>query len=228
MSKTFLVVRCLAVVLLVLLLAHCQPKSAEDQVAALPELSSEIAATLDAETLATRVVPGSDPPETTTGPILVPCCSSTETRQLKVRFRYTKCGPLADVVDLEGLVLTQDRARSAKPQMHRLTEFRGRQLAFPHLCRSSDGPWDAFLTEKRGCANPTPVRSLGISAFGDAILFTWGGPQSPPANVQVVACRQESFLRLPCGSLGTCECLSSSCSDGQECPCPLELPGPPS
>ncbi|MGH9361148.1 MAG: hypothetical protein ACRD2T_04470 [Thermoanaerobaculia bacterium] len=229
MSRMFLVVRCLAVVLLVLVLAHCRPKSIEDQVAALPELPPEIAATLDPDTMATKVVSGVGPPETATGAILVPCCSSTETRQLKVRFRYTKCGPLADLFDLEFVVLTQGRAGSAKPEMHKLTEFRGRTLPFPHLCRSSDGPWNAILTEKRGCANPTPSRSLAISAFGDVISFTWGGPQSPPANVQVVACRKESFIRLLCpGSISTCDCSSSSCSAGQDCPCPLELPGPPS
>lgn len=226
MSKTFLVVRCLAVVPMVLLLAHCQPKSAEDQVAALPELPPEIAATLDPDTMGTRIVSEPPPPEPT-GPVLLPCCSITETRQLKVRFRYTKCGPPLELFDPEGAVLTQDRARSAKPEMHRLTAFQGRQLEFRHLCRSSDGPWNAILMEKRGCTNPTPNRTLAISAFGDVILRTWGGPQNPPADVQVVACREESDIRAPCGISG-CDCQSSSCSDGQECPCALELPGPPS
>lgn len=231
MSRTFLIVRCLAVVLLVLPLAHCRPKSVEDQVAALPELPPEIAATLDPDTMGTKIVSGVGPPETATAALLVPCCSSTETRKLKVRFRHTKCGPPGDflVTAFGELVLTQDRPGTPKPTLHRLTELRGQQLARVNICFTSDGPWNAVLTENRGCKSPAPIRDLTISAFGDAIHFRWGGPQSPPANVQVVACRAESFNRFLCpGALSTCDCLSESCQVGADCPCPLELPGPTS
>ncbi|HEX5759338.1 MAG TPA: hypothetical protein VF121_09100 [Thermoanaerobaculia bacterium] len=213
-----------AVPFLLLFLAHCRPESVEDRVAKLPELPPEIAATLDPERLATKVASGAEPPETPPKALLLPCCSSKETRRLKVRFRYTKCSLPAHFFDL---VLTQDGSGSARPQMHKLTELRGRNLALTHFCRSSDGPWDAVLTETRACSPPAPSRTLVISAFGDAVLFAWGGPQSPPANVQVVACREESDIRSPCGISG-CTCSSTTCAAGQECPCSLELPGPSS
>ncbi len=221
MSRTFLVTRRLAAVPLVLVLAHCQPKSLEDQVAALPELPTEIAATLDPDTLATKVVSGIGPPETTTGEVLEPCCSSTETRRLEVRFRYIKCSSLDHVVDLGQLVLSQERRGTAKLETYKLTELQGRTIPLA-LCRVSNGPWNAILTEQRGCNSKT-VRNLFIAAFDDTVLFTWVGTQSPPANVAVVACRTESVVGSPCGLKG-CDCPSTVCPAGDPCSCPLQLP----
>ncbi len=202
------------------MLVHCRPKSVEDQVAALPELPPELAATLDPKTLATKVVSVSTP-ETPTGEILAPCCSTTETRSLQVRFRYIKCGPLDHVVDLEDGVLSQERRGSAKPQLYRLTRLPGLEIPLA-FCRSSDGPWNAILTEYRGCNSPAS-RTLIIAAFGDAKAFTWVGTQTPPANVAVLACRRESTVESPCGG-SSCQCSTTTCPADDPCECPLELP----
>lgn len=206
--------RRLAAIPLVLVLAHCQPRSVEDQVAALPELPAEIAATLDPNTLATKVVSGIGPQETT-GEVLEPCCSNTETRRLEVRFRYIKCSALDHVVDLGQLVLSQE------PELHKLTQLQGREVPLA-LCRSSNGPWNAILTEQRGCNSPA-IRNLIIAAFDDTVVFTWVGAQSPPANVQVLACRKVSVMGSRCGLEG-CQCPSMACPDSDPCTCPLELP----
>jgi hypothetical protein len=216
--------RLAAVPLLLLLLVSCRKESAEEWVAKLPELPPEIAATLNPETLATRVVRQIEPPEAPPKALLAPCCSSTEVRRLKVRFRYTKCVLPAHFFDL---VLTLDGSGSVKPQMHKLSGLRGRRLTLTRFCQTSDGPWDAVLTETRACSPVTPRRTLVISALGDAVHFEWGGSQNPPANIQVLECREESDIRSPCGISG-CDCPSTTCSAGQQCPCPLELPGPAS
>lgn len=227
MKTRFLLARFLAAVPLLLFLSGCQPKSLEERVASLPELPAEIADTLDAETLATKTVAETKPPETTPALIAAgPCCSISETRRLKVRFPFTKCGSPFDLFDLGGLVLTQgDRPAGAKPpELHRLTELRGRRLARLNLCVSSQGPWNAVLKENRACSPFTPVRTLTISALGDIIVFTWSGFQSPPANVQVVSCRTEGIIRTFCGELSTCDCSSAPCTVEAECQCPLQLP----
>ena len=228
MSKTFLVARRLAVVPLVLVLVHCRPKSVEDQVAALPELPPDLAATLDPKTLATKVVAGPVGPVTRTGESLAPCCSSSETRSLKVRFRYIKCGPPDHLFDLDQAVLSQERrgsgepAKPAGPELYKLSRLPGLQIPL-HFCRVSDGPWNAILTASDGC-NTQPIRTLFIAAFGDIVSFTWVGTASPPANVQVLACRQDSFTQAPCGDQQGCDCSSSTCPPDQPCPCALELP----
>jgi len=227
MKTRFLFARRLAAIPLFLFLSGCQPKSIEERVASLPELPPAIADTLDPETLATKTVSELRPSDKVPAPVAAgPCCSISETRRLKVMFPYTKCGAPFDFFDLGELVLSQDRPAGAKPpELHRLTTFRGRQLTRVNLCFSSQGPWNAVFKENRACSPFTPVRTLTISAFGDAIPFTWSGFQSPPANVQVVGCRTEGILRGFCpNALSTCECPSAPCTVEASCQCPLQLP----
>ena len=224
MSTRFLRARRLAAVPMLLILSGCQPKSPEDRVAALPELPPEIAATLDPETMATRIVSQRGRPETAPLVVPIPCCTLSETRRLTVRFRYTKCTrPLGDF-DPEG-VLTQDRPAGAEPALHRLTELRGRKLSPIQICFTRSGPWNAVFNELRACSPPVPNRTLTISALGDAVHFEWGGPQPAPANVQVLTCRTEGIVRDLCpGASLECICRNAPCTAPADCSCPLALP----
>ena len=82
--------------LFLLLFANCRKPGIEDFAANLAELPKDLDATLDPKTLATKVSTSYPQPEKATGTALAPCCGSTDTKSLKVRFTYTKCGPLRD------------------------------------------------------------------------------------------------------------------------------------
>jgi len=221
--------RCLiAVVPFLALLWACRQPSLEERVERLPELPPDIAGTLDSTTLATRTALQFSEPQklpATTPVAAAPCCSSNETRSLKVNFPYTKCGPFHDLisVDLYDLVLSQGDSGGSAPKMYKLREIQGRALSRLHICTSSDGPWDATLTEVRACSPYTPVRTLVISALGDAVVFNWSGSQPPPANVQIVSCQTLGITKIPCG-ISNCECLSSACQPPASCDCGTEWP----
>lgn len=232
MSQTRLVASRSAFLSVVLLFAACQPKSLEERVSVLPELPAELVETLDPVSLTTRApVLDFTAPEWVVDAALCGCCSLEEIRRLQVTFPYTKCGSPADIlaVDLSDFVATQRRrgggAPDAGPGQYKLTALHGEALARPNICFSSNGPWDALLRLSRGCSPCTPFFSLTFSAFGDAVHFAWTGPQSPPANVQVVQCNSLGKFAAPCNGLSDCECQSSPCQQPAGCPCPLELPG---
>jgi hypothetical protein len=219
----------IAVVPLLALLWTCRQPSIEERVERLPDLPPDFAGTLDSATLATRTaLQFSDPqklPATT--PAAAPCCSSNETRSLKVTFPYTKCGPFPDLisVDFHDLVLSQGESRGGgdTPRVYKLREIQGRTLPRLHICMSGNGPWDATLTEVRACSPYTPVYTLVISAFGDAVVFNWSGSQSPPPNVQILSCNTLGVTRTPCG-ISSCECLSSTCQPPSNCDCGTAWP----
>jgi hypothetical protein len=224
--------RCLVfVVPFLALLSSCRQPSVEQRVERLPDLPQELAATLDSTALSTKtVVQFSEPqklPETTPA-AAAPCCSSNETRSLKVNFPYTKCGPFPDLisVDLRDLVLYQGDSGGGggdAPKMYKLREIQGRALPRLHICVSGNGPWDAMLTENRACSPYTPVYTLAISAFGDAVVFNWSGSQTPPSNVQIVSCNTLGVVRTPCG-ISNCQCVSSSCQPPSNCDCGTQWP----
>jgi hypothetical protein len=218
--------RCLLVLVsALLLLASCRERTPESFTQRLPELPQDIAATLDEKTMATRAVASFGTPEPLPGTPAAPCCASAETRQLTVSFPYTKCGPLRDLIvaNFSDLVLSRGEPGGGTPRMHKLTTFQGRTLPIVHLCMSSNGPWDAVLTETRACSPYTPVYQLAITAFGDVVVFNWSGSQSPPSNVQIASCRILGTVRTPCG-ISNCECPSSSCLGDAACQCPLDWP----
>jgi hypothetical protein len=214
--------------LFLLFLSGCRPRNVDEYVAELPELPPDVAATLDANTLTTPTGTEFKSPEPLpVPPVAAPCCSSSETRRLKVNFPYTKCGSPGDIFgaqfDLASAALKRSDSSDAKPKLYKLAEFRGKTLPRINICISSQGPWDAVLTETRACSPYTPVYSLTFSAFGDAVVFNWTGSQSPPANVQVVSCRTLGTIRTPCG-ISSCTCTSEPCTVDASCQCSLELP----
>ncbi|HEX2460887.1 MAG TPA: hypothetical protein VHJ58_12140, partial [Vicinamibacterales bacterium] len=97
--------RCLiAVVPFLALLSSCRQPSVEERVERLPDLPPETAATLDSTTLATKTALQFSEPQklpATTPAAAAPCCSSNETRSLRVNFPYTKCGPFPDLVSVD-------------------------------------------------------------------------------------------------------------------------------
>jgi hypothetical protein len=208
------------------LLSSCRQPSLEERLERLPDLPPDIASTLDPSTLATRTVLEFKAPEKLpTPPAAAPCCSSNETRTLKVNFPYTKCGPFRDLiaVDLRDLVLDPGDQGGDSPRMYKARQIQSRTLSILHLCVSGNGPWDARLTISRACSPYVPVHQLVISAFGDAVVFNWSGSQSPPSNVQIVSCRTAGVTRTPCG-ISNCECTSSACQPEAACDCGTQWP----
>ena len=220
----------IAVVPFLALLSSCRQPRVEERVERLPDLPPEIAATLDSTTLTTKTALQFSEPQklpATTPAAAAPCCSSNETRSLKVNFPYTKCAfPDLISVDLRDFLLSQGDSGGAggeTPKMYKLREIQGRALSRLHFCTSSNGPWDATLTEVRACSPYTPVRTLVISAFGDAVVFNWSGSQPPPSNVQIVSCQTLGTTRTPCG-ISNCQCVSSSCQPPSNCDCGTAWP----
>jgi hypothetical protein len=214
-------------ILLLLILAQlaatllgCRPQSAEDYAERLPDLPSDLAATLDPATMATRI-PASFPPPVKAPAPLAPCCGSTDRKTLRVTFKYTKCGRLRDfiVAPLADAILF--RSGPETTQAYRLRKLNG--TAFDqHICVTSKGPWNATLTEQRNCVGYTPVQNLMITAYGDPVLFVWNGSVADhPPEVGLVSCRQVDKTQFQCGGLSDCSCPSSSCPASQPCACTL-------
>jgi hypothetical protein len=202
-----------------------------DYVARLPDLPQNIADTLDPKTMATRI--SADHPAPVKEPIapLAPCCGSTDTKSLKVNFAYTKCAPLEDfiVARSENLVFFEagqgggpSGPRPASFKAYKLRELNKRTVFDKVVCVTSEGPWNAMLTEERFCNGYIPHRTLIINAFGNLVQFVWnGGIENHPPQVQLVSCRQVSLIRYPCGGISDCTCDSSVCPQEQPCDCSL-------
>ena len=214
----------------------CDKQSLSKQYERLPELPLEIAGTLDAKRMATKI-PVSDPtpikdPTITTAP----CCSITDRMELQVRYPYTKCGPLRDfifapmadrIVMLGRTSLSSNAPEAQAPNIadlkaFKLTTFQSRPVLDQHVCVTSSGPWKATLTIERRCNGYAPFNTLVIDAFGDPVLLGWsGGTANHPPAVQLVSCRELSTSGSQCGGLSNCECPSSTCPATSPCNCTL-------
>lgn len=201
-------------------LLGCRQQNAEDYAERLPDLPPDLVGTLDPATLATRSQASFPPPEKIPAPA-APCCGSTDNKSLRVTFKYTKCGPLRDflVAPLADAILF--RGGPETTQAYRLRKLNA-TVFDRHVCVTSQGPWNATLSEQRSCVGYSPVQSLTINAYGDPVLFVWnGGVEDHPPEVGLVSCRQVSTTQFPCGGLSDCSCPSSSCPSSQPCACTL-------
>ncbi len=214
-----------------LLFGGCRQPSINDYAEKLPDLPSSLAATLDPKTLATRVSSSFPPPQKEPGPFLAPCCGSRDTKSLKVRFSYTKCGPLRDLImaDIGKFVLFNPGQGGGQGggqttvKAYRLRELNRKTVIETTVCMTSDGPWDATLIEDRNCNGYTPYQTLLITAFGDPVLFVWsGGTQNHPPGIGLVSCREIALVKFPCGGLSDCQCDSVTCPAEQPCQCTLQ------
>ena len=229
-KKTSVVVLTCAALSL-LLLASCKKPGIEDFAAKLAELPKDLDATLDPKTLATKVSTSYPQPEKEPGTAAAPCCGSTDTKSVKVKYTYTKCGPLRDfiVAKFGDLVFVELERRGAGGQgavpsgvkAYRRGELNRTSVLDTIVCFTSDGPWNATLIENRHCVGYTPQDTLIISAFGDVVSFVWnGGPANHPPAVQLVSCRRVGVTRFPCGGLSDCSCVSDPpCPADQPCDC---------
>jgi hypothetical protein len=231
------------VVSLFALAGGCRRQSIEDRVDALPPLPASVADTLDPRTHATKIPASYPAPEKASGPVLAPCCGSSDFKTLQVRFSYTKCAPLRDFIVVRLLDAVFSDGASGAPagapaatppggqaggvqatvKAYRLGERNARSVWDTTVCLTSDGPWSAAFREDRSCIGYTPQDSLLITAFGDPLLFVWnGGSANHPAGIDLVSCRQVADLRSPCNPLSSCECLSTTCPADQPCSCTLQ------
>ena len=214
-----------ATVVCLIALTACRQERQTNAVDRLPELPQDLAATLDPKTNATKIsVTNPDPGKP--GVALAPCCSSSETKKLKVKFAYTKCGPLRDFIlapftDLVFASAGQPVPVSSGGPAVRAFKFRSSVLD-QWICVTSEGPWDATFIEDRHCAGYTPQDTLIVTAFGSPVTFYWsGGPANHPQSVQLVSCRDVGTTRFNCG-ISNCQCISSSCPPTQPCDCTLQ------
>jgi hypothetical protein len=204
--------------------AACEKPSVGDYVESLPDLPPEIAATLDPATMATKAAYPVPAPEKASGVALAPCCSSTDQKSLQMNFPHTKCGSLRDFIvapirDVAALF----RSNQPTAKVYKLKKLGAKTLLDTYICMTSQGPWNASLAETRACQNYAPRQMLTISAHDELVQFVWnGGVENHPANVQLVSCREVGTVRLSCGGLSSCECVSSSCPASEACQCNLQ------
>ena len=213
-----------------------------DRLEKLPQLPPDLAATLDPKTNATKTTGGPPEPEKLTAPLpMAPCCSIKDQKQLQVRVKLTKCGPLKDLVlaDLSNLLLARAMTggggggspvtpgggpagtteTTGNVRFYKLEAVNRASVWETRICTSSEGPWDATFIEERHCNNYAPVDSLYVTAFGEIRGFFWnGGVQNHPADVSVLSCNEIGTTRFQCG-ISNCDCTSSNCPPGQQCPC---------
>jgi hypothetical protein len=219
------------VALVLVVFGACHRESIEDRIDKLPTLPASVADTLDPKTHATRVSTSIPPPEKTSGPLLAPCCGSSDFKTLTVKFSYTKCAPLRDFIVVSlGEAVIFDASTSGPPsegqpnvKVHRLGQRNARSVLDTTVCMTSDGPWTAAFREDRSCIGYTPQDTLLVTAFGDPVLFAWnGGTQNHPAGVSLVSCRELATSQYSCNPLSSCQCLSTSCPPDQPCSCTLQ------
>jgi hypothetical protein len=214
-------------VCLALCLGSCKNNPApQNEVEKLPELPSELASTLDPDTMATRTPAANPAPTKSPTVILAPCCSSTETKTLQVKFTYTKCVfPQLELLTLSSGPSVSDPAKNQGTRAVRsfkLTSLNGKRLLDLRFCTTSEGPWNATFIEERKCSPITPQDTLVINAFDDQIIFQWtGGTENHPASVSLVSCKEIGTTRFNCG-ISTCDCTGSACQPNQACPCTLQ------
>ena len=212
--------------------------SLADRLEKLPALPADVAATLDPKTNATKMTGPPPAPVRPTGGVLhAPCCSIKEQKSLKVKVALTKCAPLQDfvVAPLSDLVMAREApggggtpgGPAGAPgvggniRTYKLDTVNRTSPWKTIVCMTSDGPWDATFIEDRHCNNYAPQDSLFVSGWGGLVGYYWnGGPANHPAGITVVSCNDIGTLRLPCGGPSSCNCDSSPCPAGQQCPCP--------
>jgi hypothetical protein len=216
-----------------ILFSSCRQNTPEAFLNRLPELPPEIYATLDTQTMATRIPTEVALPQLLPGTAAAPCCAIHDTKTLMVRFAYTRCGPLHDfiVTSFGDFVVSADidPPGGGQPgpdpsafQAYKLRSLKRGSILDHLVCVTSDGPWPATLIEDRFCTNYTPRYTLIINAFSDLVSFTWtGAVGNHPPQVQLVSCRQVSTLHTSCGGLSTCQCTSTVCPPTQACECTL-------
>ncbi|MFM9950636.1 MAG: hypothetical protein ACKV1O_22045 [Saprospiraceae bacterium] len=221
---------------LLLLFPACQKNSLESQFNKLPELPQDVAATLDTNTMATAARFSFVERKLDPAIALAPCCSTSDRKALKVTFPYTKCAPLRSFIMVPGqdLVFMEKRqgagqtSNNSAPQADRFKYSKLSKLGTTIrldkiVCVTSEGPWDALLTEERTCSQYAPQNSLVITAFDNLVVFEWnGGIEFHPANIGLVSCRQIGVIRSSCSGLSSCNCLSSYCPETEPCVCNLD------
>lgn len=208
-----------------------------DRLEKLPALPADVAATLDPKTNATKTA-GSPPlPVKATGPILAACCSIKEQKTLKVSVALTKCAPFRDFImaPVSDLVMARETTGSGgapggpagtpgsrgNVRAYKLNTVSRTNPWDTIVCMTSDGPWDATFIEDRNCNNYAPQDSLLVNGWGGLVAYYWnGGPANHPAGITVVSCNDVGTFRFPCGGPSSCNCESSPCPAGQQCPCP--------
>lgn len=214
-------------VCLALCLGSCKDKPApHNEVENLPELPSELASTLDPDTMATRKPAHTPSPAKPPNVILAPCCSSTETKTLQVKFTYTKCRlPQLELLRLSGGQSVPDPAKdqgNRAVKTFKLTTLNNRRLNELLFCTTSEGPWNATFIEERKCSPLTPLDTLVINAFDDQVVFQWaGGTENHPPSVSLISCKEVGTTRANCG-ISNCDCSGFTCQPNQACPCTLQ------
>lgn len=236
MKKSFLALGLISSLFLGLLFPACQKNSLEDQFSKLPELTEDIAATLDTATMATAGRYSFVERKLEPAIALAPCCSSSDRKALKVNFSYTRCVPLRDllIAPIQDLVFTEasrggrtTTTQTASQAANRfkyskLSKLGTKTILDQIVCVTSEGPWDAILIEDRACSPYTPYHTLTISAFDNLVVFEWnGGIELHPTNVGLVSCRQIGVIKSLCSGLSTCSCLSTICPENEPCDCNL-------
>ena len=212
-------------VCLALSLGSCKNKSApQNEVENLPELPSELATTLDPDTMATKPAPNPSPSAKPANVILAPCCSSTETKTLQVKFTYTKCVlPQLELLTLSGRSVSDPGKNQGNGAVRtfKLTSLNGKLLRDLRFCTTSEGPWNATFIEERKCSPLIPLDTLVINAFNDQIIFQWtGGTENHPPSVSLVSCKEIGTTKSNCG-ISNCDCKGFTCQPNQACPCAL-------
>lgn len=210
---------------LALCLGSCKEKPApQNEVENLPELPSELASTLDPNTMATRTPAANPAPTKPPNVSLAPCCSSTETKTLQVKFTYTKCVlPQLQLRTLSGASVSDPAKNQGNREVKtfKLTTLNNERLRALLFCTTSDGPWNATFIEERKCSPITPSDTLVINAFDDQIIFQWtGGTENHPPSVSLVSCREIGTTKSNCG-ISNCDCSGFTCQPNQACPCNL-------
>jgi hypothetical protein len=216
----------LATVICLLFVCGCRTSNPGDLAEGLPDLPPEIARTIDPKTMATKA------PLSSLSSILQPLgdtarcprCGSRSVDHLLVNYSYTRCGNYRDILR-PPVSEVEFREERASLKRYKLKELNGRRFPDIQVCITSQGPWNAMLTENRSCSGScAPTYDLTISALGNVISFYWAnGIDNHPPDVYPVSCRIVSRTRTQCGMSGQCcspgECYGE-CSQNCECGVP--------
>lgn len=221
--------------LLAMAFTACKKNNADAAYEALPELPDDLWSQLDTTNMTSAnyeviVLPVRD---SMTGVALAPCCGIKREQSLQVTMPYIKCGPLHDfiVADFDDMVAysargdhsTADTTSRSHSTWYKLPKSRSSRILNQWVCVTSQGPWNAVLTENRACVGYTPHYSLVVTPYGDIVLKQWtGGIANHPADIGLVSCRHLSTTQMPCGGPSTCDCRSSTCKAPDPCNCGIE------
>ncbi len=200
-------------ILCLLLASGCRTDKIHESIEGLPDLPPPIAQTLDPQTLATKAplvnLPILQPFD---DPARCPPCGSKVVTQLQVNYLYTRCGSYRDILSPPASSV-EFRGDQINLKRYRLKELNGQRFSDIQVCISSQGPWNALLTESRACSGTCALsHELVISAFNNLIKFEWiGEVEDHPTDVQVLSCRRVSRHRTPCGMSGQCCTTPGEC-----------------